>query len=82
MLLGSSARELVLLQREILKIAGAVALAALLVGLLLSWWVSRRITRPVEELANGARDVASGRWDTKIDVKGSDEIGQLASCVQ
>jgi len=32
----------------------------------------------VEELANGARDVASGRWDTKIDVKGSDEIGQLA----
>jgi two-component system nitrogen regulation sensor histidine kinase NtrY len=33
----------------------------------------------VEELANGARDVASGRWDTKIDVKGSDEIGQLAS---
>jgi two-component system, NtrC family, nitrogen regulation sensor histidine kinase NtrY len=79
LLLGSSARELVLLQREILKIAGAVALAALLVGLLLSWWVSRRITRPVEELANGARDVASGRWDTKIDVKGSDEIGQLAT---
>jgi two-component system, NtrC family, nitrogen regulation sensor histidine kinase NtrY len=79
LLLGSSARELVLLQREILKIAGAVALAAFLVGLLLSWWVSRRITRPVEELANGARDVASGRWDTKIDVKGSDEIGQLAT---
>ena len=78
LLLGSSARELVLLKREILKIAAAVALAALLIGLLVSWWVSRRITRPVEELANGARDVASGRWDTKIDVKGSDEIGQLA----
>jgi len=56
-----------------------VAVAALFIGLLVSWWVSRRITRPVEELANGARDVASGRWDTKIDVKGSDEIGQLAS---
>ena len=78
LLLGSSARELVLLKREILKIAAAVALAALFIGLLVSWWVSRRITRPVEELANGARDVASGRWDTKIDVKGSDEIGQLA----
>jgi len=78
LLLGSSAKELVLLKREILKIAAVVALAALLIGLLLSWWVSQRITRPVEELANGAREVAAGRWDTKIDVSGGDEIGQLA----
>ena len=78
LLLGSSAKELVLLKREILKIAAVVALAALIIGLLVSWWVSRRITRPVEELANGAREVASGHWDTKIDVSGSDEIGQLA----
>ncbi len=79
LLLGSSAKELVLLQREILKIAAVVGVAALFIGLLVSWWVSRRITRPVEELANGARDVASGRWDTKIDVRGSDEIAQLAT---
>src|SRR6266403_1173872 len=79
LLLGSSAKELVLLKREILQIASVVSLAGLVIGLLLSWWVSRRITRPVEELANGAREVASGRWDTKIDVKGSDEIGQLAN---
>ncbi|HKM81445.1 MAG TPA: ATP-binding protein [Candidatus Acidoferrum sp.] len=79
LLLGSSRKELVTLRREILKTAALVALAALLIGLLVSWWVSRRITRPVEELANCARDVASGRWDTHIDVKGSDEIGQLAA---
>jgi two-component system nitrogen regulation sensor histidine kinase NtrY len=78
LLLGSPQRELVLLRRQILRIAAGVALAAILTGLLLSWWVSRRITRPVEELANGARDVASGRWDTHIDVQGNDEIGQLA----
>lgn len=79
LLLGSSRKELVTLRREILKTAALVALAALLIGLLVSWWVSRRITRPVEELAKGARDVASGRWDTHIDVQGSDEIGQLAA---
>jgi two-component system, NtrC family, nitrogen regulation sensor histidine kinase NtrY len=79
LLLGSSRKELVTLRREILKTAALVALAALIIGLLVSWWVSRRITRPVEELANGAREVASGRWDTHIDVKGSDEIGQLAA---
>jgi len=79
LLLGSSRKELVTLRREILKTAALVALAALFIGLLVSWWVSRRITRPVEDLAKGARDVASGRWDTHIDVQGSDEIGQLAA---
>jgi signal transduction histidine kinase len=78
LLLGSPQRELVLLRRQILQTAAAVALAAILIGLLVSWWVSKRITRPVEELANGARDVASGRWDTQIDVSGKDEVGQLA----
>ena len=79
LLLGSSQKELVLLRRQILETAAIVALAAILMGLLVSWWVSKRITRPVEELANGARDVASGRWDTQIDVKGTDEVGQLAT---
>jgi signal transduction histidine kinase len=75
---GSSQRELVLLKRQILKIAAAVAAAALFIGLLVSFWVSARITKPVEELAEGAREVAGGRWDTRIDVRGRDEIGQLA----
>jgi two-component system, NtrC family, nitrogen regulation sensor histidine kinase NtrY len=78
LLLGSPQRELVLLRYRILKIAAIAAGAAILAGLFLSWWISKRITRPVEELANGARDVASGRWDTHIDVQGNDEIGQLA----
>ncbi len=76
---GSSRKELVMLTRQILKIAAAVAAAALLIGMLVSFWVSARITKPVEELAEGAREVASGRWDTRIDVHGSDEIGQLAN---
>jgi two-component system, NtrC family, nitrogen regulation sensor histidine kinase NtrY len=76
---GSSRRELVLLTRQILKIAGAVAAAALFIGLLVSFWISARITKPVEELAEGAREVASGRWDTRIDIHGSDEIGQLGA---
>jgi two-component system nitrogen regulation sensor histidine kinase NtrY len=75
---GSSRKELVLLTRQILKIAAAVAAAALFIGLLVSLWISARITKPVEELAEGARRVADGRWDTRIDVHGRDEIGQLA----
>jgi len=79
LLVGSSRRELVLLTQKIVWIAGIVGVSALLIGLILTWWISRRITRPIEELAEGARDVASGRWDRHIDIRGRDEVGQLAA---
>ena len=79
LLVGSSRKELVLLTRRIVTIAAVVAAAAILVGLLVSLWIAARITRPVEELAAGAREVATGRWDTRIDVRGTDEIGQLGT---
>src|SRR5260370_13335841 len=75
---GSSRKELVMLTRQILKIGAVGAGPTLLCGMLVSFWVSARITKPVEELAQGARDVASGRWDTRIEVHGRDEIGQLS----
>jgi two-component system, NtrC family, nitrogen regulation sensor histidine kinase NtrY len=79
LLVGSSRRELVMLTNRIVLIAGAVAAAALLVGFFVSLWISSRITRPVKELSEGAREVANGRWDTRIDVGGTDEIGRLAT---
>ncbi|HLZ13605.1 MAG TPA: ATP-binding protein [Candidatus Acidoferrum sp.] len=78
LLVGSSRRELVLLTQKIVWIAAIVGASALFIGLILTWWISRRITRPIEELAEGARDVASGRWDRHIDIHGRDEVGQLA----
>jgi len=78
-LVGSSRKELVLLTNKIVKTAAAVGAGALFVGLLIAFWISARITKPVEELAEAAREVASGRWDTRIHVRGRDEIGQLAA---
>jgi nitrogen fixation/metabolism regulation signal transduction histidine kinase len=79
LLVGSSRSDLVLLTRHIMKLSAAVAAAAILIGLLLTWWVSARITRPIEELAEGAREVAAGHWDTRINLSGRDETGQLAT---
>ena len=79
LLVGSSRRELVLLTQRIEWIAASVGAGALLIALLLIWWFSARITHPVEELAVAAREVASGRWDARIDVRTYDEVGQLAT---
>jgi len=48
LLLGSSLKELVLLKRRIVLIAGGVAAAALFIGPLTGLWISTRIIRHVE----------------------------------
>jgi signal transduction histidine kinase len=78
LLVGSSRRDLVLLDRYIRSVALVVGGAGILLALLLSGWVARRVTRPVEELAVAANDVAAGRWETRVPVRSEDEVGQLA----
>lgn len=77
LLVGNSQRQVVLLERRIRDLALIVAAIALLIGALLSWWGAARITRPVRRLAEGAREVAAGNWNTRVDVRGGGEIGQL-----
>ena len=78
LLVGSSRRELVTLTNFIRWLAIAVGLAGILLGVLLSSWVAARVTRPVERLAVGAREVAAGNWEVRVAVRSRDEIGQLA----
>jgi two-component system nitrogen regulation sensor histidine kinase NtrY len=79
LLVGSSREELVALTRFIRRLAWLVGASGILLGLLISWWVTRRVTRPVQELAESARRVAAGHWDTRVEVRSNDEIGQLAN---
>jgi two-component system, NtrC family, nitrogen regulation sensor histidine kinase NtrY len=79
LLIGNSQREAVLLERRILLLAVSVATMGLLFGLMLSWWGAARVTRPVRRLAEGARRVSEGNWNTRVEVRGRNEIAQLAS---
>ena len=79
LLVGSSSNDLVTLTKFIRLIALVVGAAGVVLGFLLSWWVSARVSRPVVKLAEGARKVAAGNWQTRVDVSTSDEIGQLAT---
>ena len=79
LLVGSLQREVVILENRIIGLASIVAAAGLLLGLLLSWWSAARVTRPVRKLAEGAREVSEGNWNARVNVRGRDEIGQLAA---
>jgi two-component system nitrogen regulation sensor histidine kinase NtrY len=78
-LVGSSRAEQVGLERFLRRVQILVAAGGILLALLISFWTTARITRPVEALAAGARAVAAGDWRTQVDVRSGDEIGALAA---
>ena len=78
LLVGSSRRSLIELQRHIGAFALIVGGIGILLAILLSGWVAARVTQPIERLAEAAREVAAGNWDAHVAVTSRDEIGQLA----
>jgi signal transduction histidine kinase len=78
LLVGSSRRRLVFLQTRLRWLGLGVGAAGLLLGIGLALETSKRVTRPVEALAAGARAVAAGDWSARVPVTSQDEIGELA----
>jgi two-component system nitrogen regulation sensor histidine kinase NtrY len=78
LLVGSSRLSLIQMENFIRALALLVGGGVILLGLILGWWISARVTRPIEELAAGARDVAAGNWGRRVEVRSRHEIGQLA----
>ena len=65
-------------QQQIRAIAYGVASGGILLAIVFSLWIAARVSRPVEELARAAEEVASGSWDTQVPVRGRDEVAVLA----
>ncbi len=78
LLIGNSRRPYVDLRQRIRSAALLCGGAGILLAILLSGWAAARVTRPVEQLARAAREVASGKWNTQVAVTSSDELGELA----
>jgi len=79
LLVGSSRRPLIELQRQVVSTAVLVGGAGILVAVLASLWFAARVTRPVVSLAEAARRVAAGDLGAKVAVESSDELGELAA---
>jgi two-component system, NtrC family, nitrogen regulation sensor histidine kinase NtrY len=78
LLVASSREELVDAQQHIRAIAYGVAGVGILFAILVSLWIAARVSRPVEQLAQAARDVAAGDWDVRVPAGSNDEVGLLA----
>jgi two-component system nitrogen regulation sensor histidine kinase NtrY len=78
LLAGTSRRPYVELLRRIRSGALLATGAGLVFATLFSSWVGARVTRPVVQLAEAAREVAAGNWYAQAEVTSSDELGELS----
>ena len=65
-------------QQHIRAIAYGVAAGGILFAIVCSLWIAARVSRPIEQLACAAEEVASGNWETRVPERGRDEVGVLA----
>jgi len=78
LLVGASLREQIWLEHRILWTGVAVGGFGALLGALLGWWTTARVTRPISQLVSGVRSVGGGDWTARVPVSTGDEIGELA----
>ncbi|HKN22341.1 MAG TPA: ATP-binding protein [Terracidiphilus sp.] len=65
-------------QQHIRAIAYGVAAGGILLAIAFSLWIAARVSRPIEQLAQAAEEVAGGNWDVRVPPRGHDEVSVLA----
>ncbi|PAB57240.1 HAMP domain-containing sensor histidine kinase [Anaeromicrobium sediminis] len=65
------------LKRQLSIISGI----SLLVGTILSLFLSKMFAKPIIKITNATKEIAKGNFDCNIDVKGEDEIGILGNTI-
>ena len=78
LLVGSSHSELAAFLSYTRSLSLLIAGTGILICILLSGWISARITRPLARMTAAVRDVRTGKWNTNLQVRAPDEAGELA----
>jgi signal transduction histidine kinase len=78
LLVALSREGMVEAQQHIRVIAYGVASGGILLAIACSLWIAARVSRPIEQLAHAAEEVASGNWDVRVPERGRDEVSVLA----
>lgn len=64
--------------RHAAQISSLITMGILALSIVLAWWFSLRLTRPILRVSQAAKQVAEGDLDTKLDITTNDEIEDLS----
>jgi signal transduction histidine kinase len=67
------------IQRRLAQVFGIGAVLGTLLAWTLGWWLSSRVTRPLERLTEGVSVLAEGRLPQPVQVQGSGEVRDLVA---
>ncbi len=79
LILGFSLRSVIEGTRQVRRTTALAAMLILLLGGLLSYYLSAIVTRPLRHITATVSEIASGDHSRRVKVSSTDEVGQLAS---
>jgi two-component system NtrC family sensor kinase len=56
----------------------AITLVGALVSMILAYFISKRISQPINKLVSASGEVTRGNLETRVDISSNDELGELA----
>ncbi|MBU2561172.1 MAG: HAMP domain-containing protein [Nanoarchaeota archaeon] len=78
----SYTKEIVVKQKiiinRVINLFLVLGLSILIIGIVLSLFLSKTISKPITKLRNASNEIGKGNLDAKIEVNSGDEIGDLA----
>jgi signal transduction histidine kinase len=74
----SSTRQMTRFRTDSAKIFSTSSLFAFIVSFLASSWIYYKMTKPLKEMSEAAREFGGGNFERRVPVVTKDEIGQLA----
>lgn len=75
---GSSNLRLGVMMEELSKTVITSALLVLLAALVAAYFITERTIQPLREMSRAAKNFAAGKFDSRVVVRGKDEVAQLA----
>lgn len=78
LLVSNSLEQEMGLEKRIRDVSLIIAAIYVLVGVIVSGVLASRLTRPINDLAEAAEDIAEGRWDVRVKPPSDDDMARLA----
>ena len=75
---GISEQKYLDIKRQTILAFLTITLGGAVVSMILSYFLSRKISVPIRKLVSASQEVADGNLDTKVEITSSDELGKLA----